>query len=320
MLQLLLALIVVAQTPEPSGVAQIRRDAKAMGQHVTTDLARAFLRAGSALPEIHDRTLYQDVAKKTYLSEKAVQKLEAASRDQLKKISVDETFYYNTRYGSPLAYARPLELLGKSGLGGLSGRKILDFGCGGIGPMRMMASLGAEAVGVDVDPMLSALFSEPDDLGVFKKGSVSLIIGHYPADEAIKAKVGGGYDVILAKNTLKRGYVHPDSGRTFIDLGMSDQEVLKALFAALKPGGRLMIFNLGPAPNAPKEPYRPMADIRCPFPHDALKAAGFVVEAFDRDDTRAAREMGVDLGWNKGEGAMDLEKDLFASYSLLRKP
>ena len=320
MLQLLFALIVVAQTPEPSGVAQIRRDAKAMGLHVTTDLARDFLRAGSALPEIHDRTLYQDVAKKTYLSEKAVQKLEAASRDQFKKISVDEMFYYNTRYGSPLAYARPLELLGKSGLGDLSGRKILDFGCGGIGPMRMMASLGAEAVGVDVDPMLSALFSEPDDLGVFKKGSVSLIIGHYPADEAIKAKVGGSYDVILAKNTLKRGYVHPDSGRTFIDLGMSDQEVLKALFAALKPGGRLMIFNLGPAPNAPNGPYRPMADIRCPFPHDALKAAGFVVEAFDRDDTRAAREMGADLGWNKGEGAMDLEKDLFASYSLVRKP
>jgi hypothetical protein len=79
MLQLIFALIVVAQTPEPSGVAQIRRDAKAMGLHVTTDLARDFLRAGSALPEIHDRTLYQDVAKKTYLSEKAVQKLEAAS-------------------------------------------------------------------------------------------------------------------------------------------------------------------------------------------------------------------------------------------------
>jgi hypothetical protein len=229
MLQLLLALIVVAQTPEPSGVAQIRRDAKVMAPHVTTDLARDFLRAGSALPEIHDRTLYQDVAKKTYLSEKAVQKLEAATRDRLKKIPVDETFYYNTRYGSPLAYARPLELLGRSGLHDLSGRKILD-------------------------------------------------------------------------------------------LGMSDREVLKALFAALKPGGRLMIFNLGPAPNAPKEPYRPMADIRCPFPHDALEAAGFVVEAFNRDDTRAAREMGADLGWNKGEGAMDLEKDLFASYSLVRKP
>jgi hypothetical protein len=316
----LLALIVVAQTPAPSGVALIRRDAKAMAPHVTTDLARDFLRAGSSLLEIHGRTLYQDVAKKIYLTEKAVKTLEADARDKLEKFPVDETFYYNTRYGSPLAYVRPLELLGNSGLPNLSGRKILDFGCGGISPMRMMASLGAEAVGVDVDPMLSALYSEPGDLGVFKKGSVSLIIGRYPADEAIKAKVGEGYDVILAKNTLKRGYVHPESGRTLVDLGISDDAVLKTLFAALNPGGRLMIFNLGPAPNSPSGPYKPMADIRCPFPHAALEAAGFRVDAFDQDDTPAAREMGAALGWNKGEGAIDLEKDLFATYSLVRKP
>ncbi len=101
---------------------------------------------------------------------------------------------------------------------------------------------------------------------------------------------------------------------------MSDEAVLKTLFAALKAGGRLMIFNLGPALNSPSEPYKPMADIRCPFPHAALEATGFRVEAFDRDDTPAAREMGAALGWNKGEGVMDLEKDLFATYSLVRKP
>jgi SAM-dependent methyltransferase len=317
---LFIALLVAAQDAELVGVARIRRDAEALAPLVTTGLAREFLKASSTLPAVRPRTLYYDPTTKTYMTEQAAAKLDAEERDKLQKQPVDETFYYNTRYGSPLAYARPLELLGKAGLDGLAGRKVLDFGCGGLGPQRLMAALGADVVGVDVDPMLAALYSEPEDQGAVKDGRVSLVIGRYPADEEIKAKVGGGYDLILSKNTLKRGYVHPDSGRTFIDLGMGDDTVLKTLHAALKSGGRVLIYNLGPAPSEAGQPYKAMADIRTPFSRAGWEGAGFQVEAFDQDDTAAARDMAAALGWDKGPGAMDLKKDLFATYTLVRKP
>ena len=150
-----------------------------------------------------------------------------------------------------------------------------------------------------------------------------MIHGHYPSDAAIKAKVGDGYDVILAKNTLKRGYVHPEGTaekRRLIDLGMDDASFLGAIHDALKPGGWVLIYNLCPAPSPPGQPYKPWADGRSPFSRSAWEKAGFRVEAFDKDDSTAARVMGHVLGWDRGEGAMDLENDLFAIYTLVRKP
>jgi SAM-dependent methyltransferase len=317
---LLAALLALpAQDAGPDALGRIRRDAETMAPLVTTGLARAFLEAGTSLPSVRHRTLYHDPAARRYLTDREARDLGAEARDKLKKVPVDEDLYYNTRYGSPMAYVRPLELLGKAGLEGFSGRKILDFGCGGLGPHRMMASLGAEVVGVDVDPMLAALYSEPEDQGAVKQGRVSLVIGRYPAEETVKARVGGGLDVFLAKNTLKRGYVHPESGRTFIDLGMDDASFLKVLRDALKPGGYVMIYNLGPAPSPQGQPYKPMADIRTPFSPADWEAAGFLVLSLDQDDTAAARAMGAALGWDKGPDAMNLATDLFATYTLARK-
>ncbi|MFO0961017.1 MAG: hypothetical protein U0800_26850 [Isosphaeraceae bacterium] len=313
-------LALVAQDGEPAGVARIRRDAESMASLVTTAPARDFLKAAATLPTIQPRTIHHDPDRKAYLTAAEREKLDPERRDALKALPVDESFYYNTRYGSPLAYARPLELLGKAGLEGLAGRKVADFGCGGIGPLRLMATMGADAVGIDVDPMLAALYSEPEDQGAYRDGRVTLAIGRYPADEAIRARVGGNLDLFLSKNTLKRGYVHPDSGRTFIDLGMDDAAFLKTLHAAMKPGGFALIYNLGPAPAPAGEPYKAMADIRTPFARDDWEAAGFRLEAFDRDDTEAARALAAALGWDKGPGAMNLEKDLFATYTLARKP
>lgn len=62
-----------------------------------------------------------------------------------------------------------------------------------------------------------------------------------------------------------------------------------------------------------------MADGRCPFPREMLEKAGFEVSEFDRDDSSRARAMGRALGWDKGEGKMDLEDDLFGNYMLARK-
>lgn len=332
---LLLAWIVstVSQAPtaseaEPVGVARIRREAQALAGQVTTDLASKFLAASASLPTIEPRTLSFDPAKRAYLTATAVEALDPPARAALKTMKVEESFYYNTRYGSPLAYVRPLELLAKAGFVDVAGRKTLDFGYGGIGPLRLLATLGGDAVGVDVDPLLPALYSEPGDRGTVKNpqgrdGRITLIDGRFPADATIREQVGNGYDLILSKNTLKRGYVHPEGPedkRQLLNLEVDDAAFLVALNKALKPGGWVMIYNLSPAPSPPGQPYKPMADGRSPFAKAAWEAAGFQVVAFDQDDSPAARAMGKTLGWDRGPGAMALETDLFATYTLVRKP
>ena len=57
---------------------------------------------------------------------------------------VDEALYYDARNGSPLAYARPIDLLE---MDLVKGRKILDFGFGAVGQLRLLAGLGADVVG-----------------------------------------------------------------------------------------------------------------------------------------------------------------------------
>ena len=68
--------------------------------------------ATSTLPTVPKRTLYLDPVKKTYLTEAEAARLDTQARNNLKPSPADETFYYNTKYGSPLAYSRPVELLG----------------------------------------------------------------------------------------------------------------------------------------------------------------------------------------------------------------
>jgi hypothetical protein len=84
---------------------------------------------------------------------------------RLVRRELDEFFYYNTRYGSPLAYLRPIELLAAHGVKDLDGVHLMDFGYGTVGHLRLLATLGAEVVGVEVDPMLRALYSQPGDQG-----------------------------------------------------------------------------------------------------------------------------------------------------------
>ncbi len=316
-----------APVAQETSVAVLQREARAVEPLVTSRLAKNFLKATANLRIIAPRTLYLDEAKKTYSNEAATAALDPKEKNRLKRIPVDDAFYYNTKYGSPLAYSRPIEVLGLAGLDDFSGLKILDFGYGTIGHLRLLAGQGAQVTGVDVDPLLHALYSDPEDQGLIKNpqgrdGRIRLIDGRFPADKAIQAAVAGGFDLIISKNTLKNGYVHPDQPvepRRLLNLGVDDTTFVAAFYNALKPGGKVLIFNISPAPSPPGQPFKNWADGRCPFARKVWEEAGFRVVAFDQDDSEAMRAVGHALGWDQGDAPIDLKSDVFAKYSLMEK-
>ena len=139
--------------------------------------------------------------------------------------------------------------------------------------------------------------------------------------------MGSGYTLIISKNVLKRGYIHPErpvaNPKKLVHLDVSDQAAIKAFYDALLPGGHFLIYNICPAPTPPDKPFVPWSDGRSPFTRADLQAAGFEVLELDVDDAAAVRGMGKALGWDQpedGEPGMDLVNDLSVLYTLLRKP
>jgi hypothetical protein len=294
-------LALVSGCAAPTGLAGLRRDARAMRPLVSSPLARSFVDAVQSLPPIAPRV---------------VRWTNAAGEPKERR--VDEEYYYTTRYGTPLAYARAYDLLAAHGLDGVSGRRIVDFGYGNVGQLLMLASLGADAAGVDVDPLLPAMYAERN--GPFAGGKVRTLSGKLTG---LRAELGDGYTLFIAKNTLKRGYVHPSqpvTDKERIDLGADDETFVRTVFDLLAPGGFFLIYNLAPAPAPPGKKYIPWADGRSPFPRALYEQVGFRVIAFEVDDTAFARTMGHALGWDRGPEAMDLSRDLFGQWTLVQKP
>ena len=320
-----------ASAAKPIGVARIQADAKAAEPLVTSAFAKRFLAATAALPGVAPRVLYRTKDKaKTYTAAEAAA-LAPDARAALVEIKADEELYYNTNYGSPLSYARPLDLLATAHLVPEGGGRVLDFGYGYVGHLRLLASLGFDANGVDVDPTLRALYSWPGDQGPIagfggaRGGTVKLFDGHYAADAKLTQEVGKGFDVIISKNVLKKGYIHPDrpaEERFLIKLGVDDAVFLGALHDALKPHGALLVFNICPALTPPDKPFIPWSDGRSPFTEAQWAKAGFRVLVFDKDDAPAIRALGHALGWDQPDGddsGMNLENDLSVLYTLVQR-
>ena len=318
----------------PGVVARMTAEAVAMKPFATSKLAGEFLAAISCLPSLESpRVVFYDKAKGLALTEAQAASMTPEQLAGYERRELDETFFYSTRYGTPVAFVRPLEILGQAGVTSVDGLKLLDFGFGSIGQLRALASVGADATGVEVDPLLAALYSQPGDTGTIARcasagkgrdGHLTLVFGHWPAEPAavehVQAASAGGFDLIISKNTLKRGYIHPAKPvdpRRLVQLGVDDETFVRAVFAALEPGGSFLIYNLCPAPAPDDKPYIPWADGRSPFARELCERIGFAVVAFDADDTPAARAMGAALGWGAD---MDLESDLFGTYTLLEKP
>jgi hypothetical protein len=309
-----------APAPQPSSLPAEARKLQPLAH---SDLGRAFLKAAEGAAPYTLRTVYRRGRAREWLDGAGFAKLAAAERGAWTPVAIDEETYQGLFYGSPMAYLLPLEQLGGAGFGTLRGKRVADFGHGGIGQLRLFAELGAEAVGIDVDPLQPVLYSAPSDQGSLGNagGSVKLVHGRFPADPKVVAAVGSGYDLFLSKNTLKRGYIHPAEKvdpRMLVDIG-GDPAFLKAVASTLKPGGWFVIYNICPAPNAAGKPYVPWADGRCPFSAEDLTAAGFETLVRDAVEDQAARALGAALGWDKPPVDMKLADDLFALVTIARK-
>jgi SAM-dependent methyltransferase len=315
------------QATARSPVARLRFEAERVAGLVESGSTRAFLEATTALPEPSERVvLYDEGTREAVTAEEHVA-LAPELRTRFKPTPFGPEFYYSTRYGSPLAYVRLLEVVAQpAGLAdgdALAGKRILDFGYGGIGHLRLLASLGCEVVGVEVDSLLRVYYGPADQgevpsAGGGRAGRLALVHGRWPADEDVKRAVGGGFDLVLAKNVLKKGYVRPAQyvdPRQLVDLGVPAESFLPEVARILAPGGWFVIYNLCPAPQ--RERYIPWAYGESPFTRAEYEAAGLELVAFDMDDSAAARELGYALSWE--EQGMDLEGDLFAWYTLARR-
>ena len=324
------------EAPRSTTQLQLINEANALTPIATTQLGKRFLRAAESLPTVTPRYAFRDDNTREFFSQAEVDALPEERRKKLSTVELDEYRYYYTKYGSPLAYVRALDLAATNGLMDVKGARILDFGYGSIGHLRLLASLGALTTGVDPDSYLDALYSQPTDQGRVEParslrgvaaGSVTLAHGRWPKEAAIQDKVarGGSYQLILSKNTLKRGYLKPErraNKNQLIDLGVTDDVFLRAIHDALAPGGILIIYNLAPKQAALDKPYLPHADARSPFSREQYAKAGLSVVAFDTEDNAVVRQIGAALGWDKnekGEVTSDLTTNLFALYTIVRR-
>ncbi len=322
----------VEPTPTPPVVAPtsatlrgLVSDANALMPLAVSELARQFLSATNVLTSVSPRTVYQNENTREYFSPADFAAMSDIQRARVNKTSLDEYRYYYTKYGSPLAYMRVLDVAASAGVSGLAGRRVLDYGYGSIGHLRLMAGMGASVTGVDPDSYLAAMYSSASDQGAYARGSVSLAHGSFPKDARVAAIVGRGYDLILSKNTLKRSYIKPErkaDKRLLVDLGVSDEAFLAAIAGALNFGGKLIIYNVYPKAAGPKEVYKPWADGRSPFSREQFEKAGLRVLAFETEDHIAIRQIGRILRWDKndkGEAIDNLDGNLFAMYSVVER-
>jgi hypothetical protein len=302
---LLLTLLVAtpdAGVAPPPVLPELRRLAVSVEPMIESAWVKEWLEAVNELKPVKPTTWFCTKDKQSCVQTDP-KKPEYASR-----VADDEYVY--ARITDPLGYARPFDVLAAAGFEPKR-KKVLDFGYGNIGQLLMLSRLGAEVHGVEIDVLIPLATKSVI-------GKVKLHHGYFASDAKLVKELGAGYDLFLSKNTLKRGYVkpaEPKGAKAQIDLGLDDQKLLELVFSMLKPGGYFYIYNLAPAQ---EQPYKPMADGRCPWPEEALKAAGFEIIAYDTDDSTKARQMGHLLEWDS-DGS-ELHKTLFATYTLLRRP
>lgn len=322
----------LAQPADPAAYLDgLRAEAARLAPTIQTEAAREWAAATAKLTPITPRSIWFRQEPRSLLSASEYAALAEGDRAGYTERPITDQSYYATNFGTPLCYARCLDIAAEAGgLETFEDTRVLDYGYGQIGQVRMLAACGADVVGVDPAAGLRVRYSLPEDQGAYPasdagsaggaQGSVTLVTGFWPGEAATATAVGTGFDVIIARNVLKHGYVHPIGevpAGSQINLSCSDEEFLKAVFDALNPGGVMVIYNLG-GPRLRDGAYDPSADINCPWTRAMLESAGFEVVAFDMDDSEPTREHAVVFGW--AAETDPLGSQWFSLYTVIRKP
>ncbi len=298
-----------------------------------TELTKNFLSAAKTLLPIKVRTIHFNRMENKALTKKQYSDLSEAERSGFDSMLVDDNLYYG-HYSTPLAWVRPFEIVAENGFESVDSKRILDFGFGNVGQLRMLASMGANVTGIEVAGGIhQAMYSEESDqgeiaklssVGIENQGNLKLAFGQWPAEKEIVAKVGQNYDLIISKNVLKLGYIHPQqevSSRMLIDLGVTDEQFLSALIKALNPGGMVLVYNIHSSQSPDPKKYMPWAHGETPWEKDDVEKAGFEVVAWHVDDSSSIQSLGTKLGWRDTVKTQeDFESGFRAMYTILKRP
>jgi hypothetical protein len=321
----------VAQAPKQTAIGEVfsnarqdlLRDAATVAALTQETLTLDWLAGVKHLPTVATRTLYRNKSTRAWFTQTEYE-ASGLKTDEVNQVPFDEKSYYATFYGTPISYSLVLDIVGRLGYKTLNGLKITDYGYGAVGTARLSAAAGAQVVGLDVDPMLAKLYNQTQDQGFVndrqasaqRTGRIALIHKPFP-NEVSATQAAASSDLIIAKNTLKKGFVRPASGKAMIDLGMTAEQYLAGFATALKSGGHLVIYNLSQRldPNN----YRPANEGGSPFSRDEFAAAGFKVIYFEQSDNEKVRRLGEALGWGGPQGMGDLNTNLFAQYTVLQR-
>jgi hypothetical protein len=311
-----------------AGRAQFREHAAALAPTVESDLARTFLAVADDLRAVTPREVHYRRTDRAAMTPEQFEAASEAEREGFAPVTIDWPQYYGF-FSTPLAWSRPLDVLAAHGFESADGARILDFGFGNVGQLRMLASMGAAVVGVEIPGIHEAMYRMPGDTGPVARapeagdgpeGSIDLVFGFWPGGEGMREAAGGGFDLIMTKNVLKLGYIHPQQEAdpaTLVHLGVDDATFVKALYGSLAPGGFVLIYNL--YPQQPEDRYLPWAHGENPFERSLWEATGFEVLAWNEPDSPAAQAMGRALGWDQ-QRPETYEQDFNAMYTILRRP
>ncbi len=294
-----------------------------------TDAAREFLAEVPELPEIQSRLIFvrQGIVPDA-VSEAEFQMLPDEFKAALRPQKIDITKYYQTIYGSPLAYARPLDVIAAiAEWDSFNDKKILDFGYGQIGQLRLLAQCGADVTGIELSSLISAMYTLPGDTGKMtgasgNTGSLRLLHGAWPAGQIARERVAGAYDLIMARNVLRKGPmdrankdVRPELR---VHLRTSNEMFLARMNEALKMGAYALVYNIGGAGPELWEQF-PASDFSCPFTREQWESAGFELIALNQVDDEPMRKAAKALFLDRGPDGINLETNLYAQYTIAKK-
>ena len=330
---LLLPALCFAAAEDTTAVGALRAEATALEPLMKAKLTHRFLDATAILPHITPRTVWFDSARTHYWNAAAAATLPDTMRARLVNRTLDEAFYYNTRYGIAArlqpARSRSSRGHGFSDVAGASASP--TSATARIGHLRLLASLGADADGHRRGPAARrALRGRPATRAPItgprrQAGRVTLVHGRWPArGRRSCASVGGGYDLFISKNTLKNGYIHPaqpvESAHARAPGRRATRRSSGELCRIAQAGRPRAHLQPVPRAGAARQALHPVGRRPLPVHARAVGEAGFQVLDFrPRRLRRGARDGARARLGPRRPSAMDLEHDLFGHWTLAKR-